>query len=152
MTVIFYFFVSSCLCADFLPFTFGLVLPRLVCLFLSCASFHSIDPLTNLLYTLENRRVYQAYKIRNNPSFIAAVFRDLFPKGLPFATVDAFFAQLADSEELQLVLAQARDVYMNQNVQHNAFVKRLMEMAGLEPDVLRAMYASKKEEAEKGGK
>jgi hypothetical protein len=76
----------------------------------------------------------------------------LFPKGLPFATVDAFFAQLAISEELQLALAQARDVYKNQNIQHNAFVKRLMEMAGLEPDVLRAMYASKKEEAEKGGK
>jgi proline dehydrogenase len=76
----------------------------------------------------------------------------LFPKGLSFATVDAFFAELAISDELQLVLAQARDVYKNQNIQHNTFVKRLMEMAGLEPDVLRAMYESKKEKAEKGGK
>lgn len=71
--------------------------------------------------------------------------------GHTFASVDDFFAQLATSDEVKLALAQARDMYQNHKIPRNTFVKRLMEMAGLEPDVLRAMYASRKEEAEKGG-
>ncbi|KAM3568596.1 hypothetical protein VYU27_009281 [Nannochloropsis oceanica] len=110
------------------------------------------DSLSNRFYEAMNERVYQVYKTRNTPLFIASVFQDLFPKGLPFATVDAFFTRLAISEELQLVLAQAREVHKNRNIQYDKFVKRLMEMAGLSPNVLRAMYASRMDEAEKGGK